>query len=137
MLNSSRKIKQNSSEQVIIKIREDYDLIQNRYREFMTKRLMKSGIEVLGDLISFFESSPPFIGVACEKLRKQHGPNFSITTVKALLNLRTDITKEEKSAAMEICKSVIESYKDGTYDSKLKQKNGANAISIFQELDVT
>jgi hypothetical protein len=31
---------------------------------------MKQGIEVLGDLLSFFESSPSFIGVACEKLRK-------------------------------------------------------------------
>jgi hypothetical protein len=36
----------------------------------MTKRSMKSGIEVLGDLLSFFESSPAFISVACEKLRK-------------------------------------------------------------------
>lgn len=44
----------------------------------MTLRLMRSGIEVLGDLLSFFESSPAFISVACEKLRKQHGPNFKL-----------------------------------------------------------
>ena len=66
------------------KIREDYGRIQTRFREYMTARLMKSGIEVLGDLLSFFESSPAFISVACEKLRKQHGPGFKIQTVKAI-----------------------------------------------------
>ena len=60
----------------------------------MTKRLMKNGIEVLGDLLSFFESSAAFVSVACEKLRKQHGPNFKLATVKAILNLRSDMTKE-------------------------------------------
>jgi hypothetical protein len=38
-----------------------------------SKRALKNGIEVLDDLISFFESSPAFISVACEKLRKTHG----------------------------------------------------------------
>ena len=103
----------------------------------MTKRLMKSGIEVLGDLLSFFESSPAFISVACEKLRKQHGPNFKLTTVKAILNLRTDVTKEERAEALLICKQVLESYANGEYDAKLKLKNGNNHAGIFSELDVT
>ena len=47
----------------------------------MTTRTMKSGIEVLDDLVSFFESSPAFISVACEKLRKTHGPTFKLATV--------------------------------------------------------
>ena len=47
----------------------------------MTTRSMKNGIEVLDDLVSFFESSPAFISVACEKLRKTHGPTFKISTV--------------------------------------------------------
>lgn len=137
MLNSSAKIKQGSSERVVIKIREDYDNICNRFREFMTSRTMKSGIEVLGDLLSFFESSPAFISVACEKLRKQHGPNFKLNTVKAILNLRTDISKDERAAALKICKEVLESYEDGTYDKKLKLKNGGAAVGIFDELDMT
>jgi len=137
MLNSSQKIKQGSSEKVVIKIREDYDRIQHRFSEFMTKRLMKSGIEVLGDLLSFFESSPAFISVACEKLRKQHGPNFKMTTVKAILNLRTDISKEERAEALKICKEVLDSYADGTYDQKLKAKNGNHTAGIFSELDTT
>ena len=82
----------------------------------MTKRLMKSGIEVLGDLLSFFESSPAFISVACEKLRKQHGPNFKMSTVKAILNLRSDLSKEERQQALRICKQVLCSYEDGQYD---------------------
>jgi len=50
----------------------------------MTTRSMKNGIEVLDDLVSFFESSPAFISVACEKLRKTHGPTFNLSTVVSL-----------------------------------------------------
>ena len=120
MLNSSQKIKQGSSELVVVKIREDYDRISNRFKEFMTSRLMKSGIEVLGDLLSFFESSPAFISVACEKLRKQHGPNFRLNTVKGILNLRTDLSNDERHEALKICKEVLDMYLDGKYDEKLK-----------------
>lgn len=51
---------------------------------------MKSGIEVLDDLVSFFESSPAFISVACEKLRKTHGPTFKLSTV---VNYISNFTK--------------------------------------------
>ena len=81
MLNSSKKIRQKSSEEAIAKIKEDYEKIERRFGEFMTTRSMKNGIEVLDDLVSFFESSPAFISVACEKLRKTHGPTFNISTV--------------------------------------------------------
>jgi hypothetical protein len=81
MLNSSKKIRQKSSEEAIAKIKEDYEKIESRFGEFMTYRTMKSGIEVLDDLVSFFESSPAFISVACEKLRKTHGPTFKLATV--------------------------------------------------------
>ena len=104
----------------------------------MTARLMKSGIEVLGDLLSFFESSTAFISVACEKLRKQHGPNFNLVTVKAILNLRTDVDKHERAEALTICKDVLDSYQDGRYDLKLKHKNGnTHTAGIFSELDMT
>jgi hypothetical protein len=76
MLDSSTKIRQTSSDEAIAKIKEDYDKIASRFGEFMTTRSMKSGIEVLDDLVNFFESSPAFISVACEKLRKTHGPTF-------------------------------------------------------------
>ena len=102
----------------------------------MTRRLMKSGIEVLGDLLSFFESSPAFISVACEKLRKQHGPNFKLQTVKAIMNLRTDISKEERAEALKICKEVLDTYKDGSYDQKFRQKNGGvHVATIFENID--
>lgn len=90
---------------------------------------MKSGIEVLGDLLSFFESSPAFISVACEKLRKQHGPGFKIQTVKAILNLRTDIQKEDRAEALKNCAEVLNSFQDGKFDEQLKKKKGENHMA--------
>src|SRR5258708_5038175 len=97
----------------------------------MTKRSMKSGIEVLEDLVSFFESSPAFISVACEKLRKTHGPTFKISTVKALLNLRTDLTKEERLMALKVCGEILDSFKNSDYNNKNNKKG------IFSNLDTT
>ena len=76
MLNSSKKIRSKSSDEAICKIKEDYEKIGERFGEFMTSRSMKNGIEVLDDLVSFFDSSYAFISGPCEKLRKTHGPTF-------------------------------------------------------------
>lgn len=111
MLNSSSKIRAKSSEVALAKIREDYEKIAQRFEECMTKRSMRSGIEVLDDLISFFESSPAFVSVACEKMRRTHGPSFKMATVKAILGLRTDLTKEDRALALKICEEILEEFK--------------------------
>ena len=46
-------------------------------------------VEVIEDILSFIDASPEFLSVSCEKLRKSHGPNFKMSTVKALLHLRS------------------------------------------------
>lgn len=92
---------------------------------------MKSGIEVLDDLVSFFESSPAFISVACEKLRKTHGPTFKLSTVKAILNLRTDLTKEDRMVALKVCNEILESFKNSDYSFQGTKKG------IFSNLDTT
>lgn len=111
MLNSSSKIRAKSSDDAIAKIREDYSKIEERFQEYMTKRSMKNGIEVLDDLVSFFESSPAFISVPCEKMRRTHGPNFKLATVKAILALRTDLSKEDRAHALKVCEEILEDFK--------------------------
>lgn len=70
MLNSSTKIKAKSSALAIQKIIEDRELIIKRFQKNMTVRQLNLGVEVLEDMVSFFECSPDFISVPCEKLRK-------------------------------------------------------------------
>ena len=98
----------------------------------MTKRSMKNGIEVLDDLRSFFEASPAFIALTCEKLRKTHGPTFKLSTVKAILNLRTDLTKEDRLQALKVCEEVLQSFKNSDFTYQNSNKKG-----IFQNLDTT
>ena len=97
----------------------------------MTPRQMRHGIDVLSDLLSFFEASPPFISVATVKLRDHHGPGFKLSTVNAILSLRTDLTKEGRDEARKICKDVLENYQEG----KNEKKNKANHIQMFDELE--
>ena len=94
---------------------------------------MKPGIEVLEDLLSFFESSPDFISVPCEKMRRTHGPNFKLATVKAILNLRTDFTKDERAQALKNCEDILDDFKKNPqYDTLVQSSKG-----IFSALDTT
>lgn len=131
MLNSSNKIRSKSSEETIVKLREDYDKIEDRFGEFMTTRSMKNGIEVLDDMRSFFGASPAFISVTCEKIRRTHGPTFKIATVKAILNLRTDLTKDERAESLKICAEILDSFKNYTDSNQASKKGG-----IFSNLDI-
>ena len=145
MLNSSSKIRAKSSDEAIAKIREDYERVEARFEEFMTRRSMKNGIEVLDDLVSFFESSPAFISVACEKMRKTHGPSFKMATVKAILGLRTDLNKDERALAVKVCEEILDEFKKNPPSLLLKPgalklkgaTSGGKAGGIFGNLDTT
>ena len=62
----------------------------------MAQRTCNMGLEVLDDLVSFFECSSAFISVPCEKLRRTQGPLFNKKIVTALMSLRSDLDKKEK-----------------------------------------
>jgi hypothetical protein len=83
-------------------------------------------------LISFFESSPTFIQMACEKLRKTHGAAFKLSTVKALMQLRTDLTREEKREALNSCREVLTSYKR---EEMMGGSQRSHMKGIFDQLD--
>ena len=95
---------------MISKIKRDYELIEEHFSDFLTNRAMKTGLEVLDDIISFFEASVDFIAVSCEKLRKTHGSFFKLPFVKALLNLRNDLSADERNRAFQNCKEVLQSF---------------------------
>ena len=82
------------------------------FSEYMSKRMIRPGLEVLGDIKNFFETTVDFLSISVGKMRKDHGPAFNITTVKALLSLRTDMKKDEKNRALALIKEVLDEYKD-------------------------
>jgi len=99
-LNSVGKIKGKEAKFAIEKLNLDMVALGKRFggeddgkppRRYMTDRAMKTSIEVLEDFTSFFECTPGFISMPCEKLRLRFGKaNFTIKRVKQLLDLRQD-----------------------------------------------
>ena len=110
LLNSSSKIKEKKSEDAIQKIQHDYKVFEQGFEEFMSKKTMRPSLEVIGDVKNFFESSPDFLGVSIEKMRSLHGPSFNFSKVKALLNLRTDLTNKEKLEILSECKDILANF---------------------------
>jgi hypothetical protein len=126
LFNSFSKIKSQKSEHAINKIQEDYVKIQEIFSEYMSKRLLRAGLEVLGDIKNFFESSIDFLPISVGKMRKDHGPAFNMNTIKALLSLRSDLSKENKTQVLNDSKDVLDQYKDD---------NMSNRSGIFSNVD--
>jgi len=94
------------------------------------------GIEVLDDLVSFFECSPAFISVPCEKLRRTQGPNFNKKIVNALMSLRSEMDKNDKKEALATCYDIIETYKETDCNpSQVRDKLAQG--NLFAQLDTT
>jgi hypothetical protein len=110
LLNSSANIKQKKSEEAVAKIQSDYRTFESSFGEFMGKKAMRPSLEVIGDVKNFFESSQDFLGVSIEKMRNQHGPSFNVATVKALLNLRCDMSAKEKAVVFTECKNILSNF---------------------------
>ena len=110
LLDSSAKIKQKKSEEAIEKIKKDYNMFESIFSEYMTSKAMRPSLEVIGDIKNFFESSPDFLIVYIENMRNLHGPSFKINTVKALLNLRTDMESNQKAQILLQCKEIFANF---------------------------
>ena len=70
LLKNPSKIRQSQPTQVIDKIRQDQETIKDRFLPFMTSRSCNAGVEILEDLLCFFDSSSEFISIPCQKLRR-------------------------------------------------------------------
>lgn len=136
LMNSSTKIKQKKSDEAIEKIKHDYSCFEDVFKEYMTSKAMRPSLEVLGDIKNFFEASPDFLMVYIENMRKLHGPSFNTTTVKALLNLRTDMNSKEKAAIFSECKDILSRYSSsdkGTTDGIFNNIDTQGGAAEFLE----
>ena len=101
----------------------------------MSQRACNLGTEVLDDLISFFECSPEFISVPCEKLRRTQGKQFNNKVVSALMGLRTDLDRNERKQAVQICEEIIKNFRDDKIAQGGKKKQTQGLFSIVEEQD--
>ena len=103
----------------------------------MSQRACNLGLEVLDDLTSFFECSPEFISVPCEKLRRTQGNQFNNKVVAALMALRTDLERSERKEAIRICEEIIRQFRD----DPAKKKDGKGGtknqglFAVVEEMD--
>jgi hypothetical protein len=73
LLSSCAKLDKKKAAAAIQKIKDDQEVIEQRFLQYMSPRVLKSGIEVLEDIVTFFECSPSFVSLPCEKLRRTQG----------------------------------------------------------------
>ena len=66
------------------------------------------------------------ISSSCLTIREYIGPSFSLSTAKAMINLRVDFNRDEKKDAIAQCKDVLDKYVD---------KGNTGAIGFFDKME--
>lgn len=89
------------------KLRNDREILLQNYIKLIGENLTNETLRILDDFLDFLDVSPMMISVSCTKLREFNGPSFTLNTAKALINLRCDLSKEEKNEAIDSCKDVF------------------------------
>eukprot|EP01016_Furgasonia_blochmanni_P049199 TRINITY_DN7441_c0_g1_i1.p2 TRINITY_DN7441_c0_g1~~TRINITY_DN7441_c0_g1_i1.p2 ORF type:complete len:360 (+),score=115.36 TRINITY_DN7441_c0_g1_i1:973-2052(+) len=79
------------------------------------------------------EASPALISMTCLELRKANGPSFNFSTIRMLLNLRTDIDKSDREEVLQSCREVLDQYETKVQNEKGGEKNAAKE-SFFSKL---
>ena len=109
--NCSSKLKQKGLEGVVKLIQAHCEVLEEIFKdEYVNGASYDSLIEVVQDILSFLESSADFISIPCRKLAEAHGKAFKLNILKALLALRTDLTKEERADILKGCREILELY---------------------------
>ena len=104
--------KQKSVIELKQKIKNDTSILTETYEPVVGQNLTKSTLKIMDDIHDFLDVSSYMISSSCLTLRQYIGNSFSVSTVKALIKLRSDFTSEEKDDAIAQCKEVLESYNE-------------------------
>ena len=104
LLNSAGKLKIKTIEALAEKLALERDICKATFK--VGASVMEACLKVINDILEFFETSAAMTPMSILELRKINGPGFNITQVKALLNLRVDITSAERNEALNECKKV-------------------------------
>ncbi len=99
-------------EDLIQKLQYDKGILSETFEPVVGPNLTEANLKILSDIKDFLEVSSYMISSSCLTLREYIGPSFSISTAKAIINLRCDFTSDEKKDAIAQCKDVLEKYED-------------------------
>ena len=108
--NAHKKVKDVND--LLNKLKDDKAVIRETFEDVVGEHLTEVHVKILSDVVDFLEASPSLISSPCLMLREQMGTPFTLSTVKTLVNLRSDFDKDEKKEAISICKDVLDEYVD-------------------------
>ena len=99
-------------EEIREKINFDKGILLETYEPVVGRNLVQATLKIMSDINDFLNISSYMISSSCLTLKQYIGSSFSLSTVKALIKLRTDFSYKEKEDALEQCKEILDNYKE-------------------------
>ena len=96
LFNSNKAVQKIKLIDLLERLSEDIQSIKGHFSEHMTERSMKKGLDLINNFVNFLESEPSFLPLVVVQLRQSVGPCFNQSALKILINLRTDLSKDQK-----------------------------------------
>ena len=118
-------------DEIKFKLETDKNHFINFFQSNLEKFILNDIIRILEDFLEIMSCQKESLPNFCFKIRKLHGNNFSFLIAKALLNLRVDMTLNNKQVAVLEIKELFE--KNPLIDSNI-QRNNSKLLSLINEI---
>ena len=122
-----RKVKQITD--LTTKLKDDINFLISTFEQFIGRNTAEINLKILNDFLDFLDVSVLTISMSCSKLREFNGPAFTLTTAKALINLRCDFSSDEKKEAIDSCKDIL----DHLNKTKTKKGTGNPMLDMLSD----
>ena len=129
LIEINKKLKK---ENIINKIKNDKEILQDTYKDIIGENLTISTLKILDDIIDALEVDKNFISTAILTIRQYIGPAFTYQAAKTLVKFRGDLTREEIIECKKQCEEVLNKYEGpkgetSSFFQKLNTKLKKNA----------
>jgi len=113
------KKKPKTMNEITSKMKADIKFLNEVFVDKLGENTIKENTKTLDKFLEFLETPPDMISLACYSLREYSGPSFNIEMARSLIELRVDLSGEDKKYSIKTCKEVIDNYKvDETEEGK-------------------
>jgi len=117
-------------EDIKSKLITDKDLFITFFGSYFEKFILTDVLRIIDDILEILASPRDLLSNCCFKLRKMHGSNFSFILAKSLINLRMDLTLNNKQV---VNLEIKELFEKNSLNETNVQRNNSRILSLIND----
>ena len=108
----------------------DKELYISFFEMYLEKFILNDILRIIDDINEILSTPKDLLSNCCFKLRKMHGKNFSFVLTKSIINLRIDMTLNDKQV---VNLEIKEHFEKNSLNETNLQRNNTRILSLLND----